>query len=59
MLGGELQIEAKNSDFEIFESILFMKSGSIPLKVVICVNSTGFLKMSTRFTFTYGTISFS
>ena len=30
-LGGKLQIGAKNSNFEIFESALYMKSVSMPL----------------------------
>ena len=30
LLGGELQTDAKNSNFEIFESTLYMKSGSMP-----------------------------
>ena len=32
LLGGKLQIGAKNSNFEIFESALYMKSVSMPLK---------------------------
>ena len=32
LLGGKLQIGAKNSNFEIFESALYMKSVSIPLR---------------------------
>ena len=31
LLGGTLQIGAKNSNFEIFESALYMKSVSMPL----------------------------
>ena len=31
LLGGKLQIGAKNSNFEIFESGLYMKSVSMPL----------------------------
>ena len=31
LLGGKLQIGAKNSNFEIFESALYMKSVSMPL----------------------------
>ena len=31
LLGGRLQIGAKNSNFEIFESALYMKSVSMPL----------------------------
>ena len=31
LLGGKLQIGAKNSNFEIFESTLYMKSVSMPL----------------------------
>ena len=30
-IGGKLQIDAKNSNFEIFESTLYMKSVSMPL----------------------------
>ena len=30
-LEGKLQIDAKNSNFEIFESALYMKSVSMPL----------------------------
>ena len=30
--GGKLQIDAKNSNFEIFESALYLKSVSMPLK---------------------------
>ena len=33
LLGGELQIDAKKLDFEIFESALYMKSGSMPLSL--------------------------
>ena len=32
LLGGKLQIGAKNSNFEFFESALYMKSVSMPLK---------------------------
>ena len=35
LLGGKLQIGAKNSNFDIFESALYMKSVSTPLKIVI------------------------
>ena len=31
LLGGELQIDIDNSNFDIFESILYVKSGSMPL----------------------------
>ena len=31
LLGGRLQIGAKNSNFEIFESALYIKSVSMPL----------------------------
>ena len=31
LLGGKLQIGAKKSNFEIFESALYMKSVSMPL----------------------------
>ena len=34
-LGGKLQIDAKNSNFKIFESALLIKSGSLPLNVKI------------------------
>ena len=34
LLGGKLQIGAKNSNFEIFESALYMKSVSMPLRGV-------------------------
>ena len=30
--GGKLQIDAKNSNFEIFESALYLKSVSMPLR---------------------------
>ena len=33
LFGGKLQIGAKNSNFEIFESSLYMKSVSMPLKL--------------------------
>ena len=32
--GGKLQIDAKNSNFEIFESALYMKSVSMPLTIL-------------------------
>ena len=32
LLGRKLQIGAKNSNFEIFESALYMKSVSMPLR---------------------------
>ena len=35
LLGGELQIDAENSNFEIFESALYMKSERMPLTVTI------------------------
>ena len=35
LLGGKLQIGAKNSNFEIFESALYMKSVSMPLTLEI------------------------
>ena len=35
LLGGKLQIGAKNSNFEIFETALYMKSVSMPLKIII------------------------
>ena len=35
LLGGKLQIGAKNSNFEIFESALYMKSVSMPLRQII------------------------
>ena len=45
LLGGKLQIGAKNSNFEIFESALYMKSVSMPLRQlspcsVKCINPT-------------------
>ena len=33
LFGGKLQIDAKNSKFEIFEKALYMKSGSMPLMI--------------------------
>ena len=35
LLAGKFQIEAKDSNFEIFESALYMKSVSIPLSAKI------------------------
>ena len=35
LLKGELQIDAKNSNFEIFESALYMKYGSVPLNSLL------------------------
>ena len=32
IFGGKLQIDAKNSNFEIFESALYLKSVSMPLR---------------------------
>ena len=32
--GGKLQIDAKNSNFEIFESVLYLKSVSMPLRFI-------------------------
>ena len=32
LIGGKLQIDVTNSNFEIFESALYMKSVSMPLK---------------------------
>ena len=44
LLGGKLQIGAKNSNFEIFESALYMKSVSMPLnkgtEVTHCLQAT-------------------
>ena len=37
LLGGELQIDAKIFNFEIFESALYMKSGSMPLNVKLLI----------------------
>ena len=37
LLGGELQVDAKNSNFEIFESALCTKSGSMPLMLASTV----------------------
>ena len=34
LLGGELQIDVKNSNLEIFESALYMKSGNMPLNIL-------------------------
>ena len=39
LLGGKLQICAKNSNFEIFVSALYMKSVSMPLKSGINMGS--------------------
>ena len=39
LLGGKLQIGAKNSNFEIFESALYMKSVSMPLITCVIVQS--------------------
>ena len=36
LLGGKQQIDAKNSDFEIFESVLDMKSVSMTLNTDLC-----------------------
>ena len=33
LLGGELQIDKKNSNFEIVESVLYIKSGSMPVSL--------------------------
>ena len=33
--GGKLQMDAKNSNFEIFESTLYMKTVSMPLMIPI------------------------
>ena len=33
-IGGKLQIDAKNSNFEIFESALYLKSVSMPLILI-------------------------
>ena len=41
LLGGKLQIGAKNSNFEIFESALYMKSVSMPLKYDVHVFFVG------------------
>ena len=35
LLGGKLHIGAKTSNFEIFESALYMKSVSMPLIIII------------------------
>ena len=35
LLGGEIQIDAKNSNYEIFESTLYIKFGSMPLILTI------------------------
>ena len=39
LFGGKLQIDAKKSSFEIFESALYMKSGSMP---ITCKHTTRF-----------------
>ena len=44
LLGGKLQIGAKNSNFEIFESALYMKSVSMPLTVQCITYSFGVAK---------------
>ena len=41
---GELQIDGKMSNFEIFESTLCMKSGSMPLSLKIIQIGTGVKK---------------
>ena len=41
LLGRELQIDAKNSNFEISESTLSMKSGSMPL--MFCAGMSSYL----------------
>ena len=38
LLGGKLQIGAKNSNFEIFETTLYMKSVSMPLSQGVLVS---------------------
>ena len=38
LLGGKLQIGAKNSNFEIFESALYMKSVSMPLSMFFALS---------------------
>ena len=40
LLGGKLQIGAKNSNFESFESALYMKSVSMPLNTVVNLNKS-------------------
>ena len=44
LLGGNLGIDAKNSNFDIFESPLYMKSKSMPLRqdhtYYFCYNCT-------------------
>ena len=35
LLGGELQIDAKNSNYDIFESALYIKCGSMPFKLLL------------------------
>ena len=42
--GGKLQIDAKNSNFEIFESALYLKSVSMPLKTSILDHFVMFLQ---------------
>ena len=34
LLGGKQQIDAKNSNFEIFDNALYMKSVNMPLNVL-------------------------
>ena len=43
-LGGELQTDAKESKFEIFESTLYIKSVSMPL--TLCIETRGYEEIS-------------
>ena len=48
IFGGKLQIDAKNSNFEIFENALYLKSVSMPLisvySIVVVPISVGLLQ---------------
>ena len=52
LLGGKLQIGAKNSNFEIFESALYMKSVSMPLNKFASFSDILTVKFATRGTIT-------
>ena len=45
LLGEELQIDAKNLNFEIFNSALYMKSGSMPLRNLVVNLRLALLKL--------------
>ena len=51
LFGGNLQIDAKNSNFEIFESALNMKSVSMPLKNFLKVEKWRFFWKDKQVTF--------